>query len=64
VVDDGRTGFIVNSADQMAAAVGNIDSISRRHCRDDARQRFDAGRMIQDYVDLYRSMTTRHLGMG
>jgi glycosyltransferase involved in cell wall biosynthesis len=64
VVDDGRTGFIVNSADQMAAAVGNIDSISRRHCRADARQRFDAGRMIQDYVDLYRSMTTRHLGMG
>jgi glycosyltransferase involved in cell wall biosynthesis len=64
VVDDGRTGFIVDSAGQMAAAVGKIGSISRRHCRDDARQRFDAGRMIQDYVDLYRSMTTRHLGMG
>jgi glycosyltransferase involved in cell wall biosynthesis len=64
IVEDHRTGFIADSVEQMVEAVRQIDGISRWECREQARRRFDDGRMIQDYLDFYRSMMTRHLVMG
>ncbi|HWF47190.1 MAG TPA: glycosyltransferase, partial [Bryobacteraceae bacterium] len=60
IVDDGETGFIVDSAEEMAQAVLRIDHVSRACCRERAVARFDSGRMIDDYLALYERMITRH----
>jgi glycosyltransferase involved in cell wall biosynthesis len=60
VVDDGETGFIVDSAEQMSQAVLRVNHLSRDCCRLRAVARFDAGRMIDGYLALYKRITTRH----
>lgn len=56
VVEDGRTGFIADSQDEMAEAIARIDDISAETCRSEASVRFDARRMVADYINLYRSL--------
>lgn len=56
VVDDGVTGFIVDSQHEMAEAVKRVNEISDATCRERARTRFDAERMVDDYVRLYESL--------
>jgi len=56
VIDDGQTGFIVDSVDAAVAAVRQLDRIDRTTCRDTFARRFTAQRMAQDYVDVYRSL--------
>ncbi|HEX4227303.1 MAG TPA: glycosyltransferase family 4 protein [Bryobacteraceae bacterium] len=61
IVDDGETGFLVDSAEQMSQAVLRIDHLSRAHCRQRAVARFDSSRMIDAYLALYERIITRHL---
>jgi glycosyltransferase involved in cell wall biosynthesis len=56
IVDDEQTGFIVDSADAMAAAVERVDEISSNDCRRIARERFDHARMVDGYIELYASL--------
>jgi glycosyltransferase involved in cell wall biosynthesis len=56
IIEDGRTGLLVDSLDAAAAAVGRIYSIDRRTVSDAVTQRFSAGRMAQDYLTLYQSI--------
>ena len=56
VIDHGVTGFLVDSQDEMADAVRRSDDISPATCRDVANQRFDAARMVNDYLRLYESL--------
>jgi glycosyltransferase involved in cell wall biosynthesis len=53
-----RTGFLVNSAEEMAEAIGEVDSLSPNLCRREAEARFSSGRMFAQYLDLYRSVLT------
>ncbi|HJS90740.1 MAG TPA: glycosyltransferase [Steroidobacteraceae bacterium] len=54
IVEHGRTGFIVEDARSMAAAIRAVDRIDRQSCRRAARERFCAERMIGEYLSLYR----------
>lgn len=56
VVDEGQTGFIVNSEDEMVEGVRRIDEISPENCRAQAIARFPAERMVGDYLTLYRKL--------
>ncbi len=56
VIDDGVTGFIVDSLEQAARAVGRVPALSRRRCRQVFEERFTAARMTRDYVRLYRRL--------
>ena len=61
VIDDGVTGFVVESLDEAIAATGRIDELDRRACRSVFEQRFTVARMAGDYVDLYaRAMSPDH----
>lgn len=55
IVTHGRTGFLVNSAEQMAEAISEVDLISPGECRREAERRFSSGRMIAEYLELYYS---------
>jgi glycosyltransferase involved in cell wall biosynthesis len=54
ILRDGETGFLVPDIDGAVEAVGRLDMISRRRCREEAERRFSAARMVDDYLRLYR----------
>ena len=53
IIRPGRTGFLVDDVAGAVEAVGRVDSLSRRHCRDDVEERFTAARMVADYAELF-----------
>ena len=53
IIRPGRTGFLVDDLAGAVAAVGEVTSLSRRHCRDDVEERFTASRMVADYAELF-----------
>jgi glycosyltransferase involved in cell wall biosynthesis len=59
IIEDGRTGFIVDDVDAMADAIGRLDAIDRRACRLAAERRFPVERMVDDVERMYRSVLDR-----
>jgi len=57
VVEDGVTGFLVDSIEAAAAAVGRAASLPRRRIRQRFEQRFLARRMALDYLALYGALS-------
>ena len=55
VVEDGVTGFIVDSVGDAVAAVGEIDRFDSARIRAEFERRFTSRRMAEDYLALYRS---------
>lgn len=56
IVAHGRTGFIVEDVPSIAHAIRNADRVDPEECRRAARERFSAGRMISEYLTLYRRL--------
>jgi glycosyltransferase involved in cell wall biosynthesis len=56
VIDEGVTGFIVDTLEEAVRAVENVASLSRQRCREVFQERFSAARMAHDYVTLYRHL--------
>jgi glycosyltransferase involved in cell wall biosynthesis len=54
IIDEGVTGYIVDSTDAAAKAVGQIDALDRRTIRDVFEKRFSVRRMCHDYLDIYQ----------
>jgi glycosyltransferase involved in cell wall biosynthesis len=54
VIDDGITGYIVDSVDAAANAVRRLDALNRQTIRQVFEKRFSARRMCQDYVNIYQ----------
>jgi hypothetical protein len=58
VIDDGVTGFVVDSIEDAVEAVGRIQWLDRARCRRVFEERFDVARMARDYVDVYRRLAS------
>ncbi|HEU4752575.1 MAG TPA: glycosyltransferase family 4 protein [Armatimonadota bacterium] len=56
VVEHGRTGFIVRSAEEMAEAMQAVDRLDREECRRLARERFSLERMAGRYLEVYERL--------
>jgi glycosyltransferase involved in cell wall biosynthesis len=56
IVEDGVTGFLVDSVEEMAHAIRHVDQIRPEDCRAAAERRFSRERMVHDYFDLYGAM--------
>ena len=60
VVVDGKTGFIVNTVGEMAAAIKKIDKISRAACRKHVEENFTVEKMVDDYEKLFLKIISQH----
>jgi glycosyltransferase involved in cell wall biosynthesis len=59
IIEDGVTGFLVDSVNEMADAIQRVHQIRSKDCRAAAEQRFSRDRMVRDYFDLYAAMVRR-----
>ena len=60
VIEEGVTGFMVESEDQAAAAARRLQGLDRARIRRQFEERFTARRMAEDYLKLYRGLIARH----
>jgi glycosyltransferase involved in cell wall biosynthesis len=58
VVDEGITGRLVTTVDEAVTAVAGIATIDRLACAAQARTRFSAERMIDEYLAIYRKIVS------
>jgi glycosyltransferase involved in cell wall biosynthesis len=61
LVDDGVTGFLVGSVDEMVAAVPKLAGLSPRTCRERAERMFSVDSMVGQYEKLFRSLVAREV---
>jgi glycosyltransferase involved in cell wall biosynthesis len=59
IVRHGESGFLVGSPDEAVAAVQASGSLDRASVRSSVEQRFDVGRMVDDYLRLYETIVAR-----
>lgn len=59
IVDDGVSGFVVESLEDAIAAVPRAIALDRREVRRCFERRFDAERMVDEYVRVYASRSER-----
>jgi glycosyltransferase involved in cell wall biosynthesis len=59
VIDDGVTGFVVDSVDDAVAALAACASLDRRLIRETFERRFSATRMTDDYLQIYEHLLER-----
>ncbi len=54
VIEDKKTGFIVETEKEMINAVKKIDSIDRKYCHQYAISKFSVEKMTNDYLEAYQ----------
>jgi glycosyltransferase involved in cell wall biosynthesis len=60
VVDDGETGLVFGNLEQMVSELPRVFDLDRRRVRDRAVARFGAGRMVDEYLNIYRRIVEDH----
>lgn len=56
IIEDGKTGYLVQDEKQMAAAIERAEELSPEACRRRAEERFSGTRMTSEYLALYRRL--------
>jgi glycosyltransferase involved in cell wall biosynthesis len=56
IIENGKSGFLVSSIEEMAARVRDLDRIDRKVCRSRAERFFDSKQMANRYVSLYQTL--------
>jgi glycosyltransferase involved in cell wall biosynthesis len=59
VVADGETGFIVDSVEEMAAAVDRVGDLDPQMMRARVKERFSAEAMVAGYEHIYQQVLAR-----
>jgi glycosyltransferase involved in cell wall biosynthesis len=59
IVDDGITGFLVESEEEAAVAAAHLRRLDRARVRRVFEKRFTARRMTEDYLNIYRRLIAR-----
>ncbi|MGB2633166.1 MAG: glycosyltransferase family 4 protein [Candidatus Acidiferrum sp.] len=61
IIDDGITGFIVNSEEEAVKALQRVATLNRAKCRATFDHRFTSCRMAKNYLTIYESLADHHL---
>ena len=61
IIDEGITGFLVESEEEMAAVLARVKGFDRVACRKRAQARFSSSRMVLDYERVYAHAVARRV---
>ncbi len=64
VIEDGKTGFIVDTKEELIEAVKNIDKIKPEDCRKHIEKKFSVEKMAEDYIKLYKKIQKQTMAQG
>lgn len=56
IIENGKTGFVVPSVNDMIEAVGKIEQINRMDCRRHVETKFSVKQMVDGYEAAYRNL--------
>lgn len=56
VIDDGVSGFVVDTVEQAVECVRKLPTLSRKRCRQVFQQRFSSARMAEEYTAVYEKL--------
>ena len=59
IIENGRTGFLVDNVEEAVAAVARIGGIDRSDCRRHVERHFTVARMIREYIQVYEMILDR-----
>jgi glycosyltransferase involved in cell wall biosynthesis len=59
VIEDGITGYVVDSVEEAICRVGSLLGLDRARVRRRFEQRFTSERMAEDYVKIYREVVAQ-----
>jgi glycosyltransferase involved in cell wall biosynthesis len=59
VIADKETGYLVNSVEEAVQAIGKIDRIDRKKCRQRVEENFTIDRMVEGYEKVYEQIFRR-----
>src|SRR5919198_2162525 len=62
IVEDGRTGFLVDDLEGMCEALARLSEIDRQKCRARAEERFSGEAMVARYLSTYERLVSGHRG--
>jgi glycosyltransferase involved in cell wall biosynthesis len=60
VIEENRNGFVVDSIDEAVAKLREAFELDREHVRASFQNRFTAGRMTREYLEIYRRVAERN----
>ncbi len=55
-ITEGKTGFLCDTAEEMAARVARLTELSRADCRTEAERRYSASVIAENYLELYEGL--------
>lgn len=56
LIDDTKTGFLVNTVDEAVESLKKTESIHRKNCREWAFSNFSLEKMADGYIDVYKQI--------
>jgi len=56
LIENGKSGFLVNNVDEAIEAVARIEDIDRVDCRRRVERHFTIDRMVDDYIQVYETV--------
>ncbi|RJQ77514.1 MAG: glycosyltransferase family 4 protein [Desulfobacteraceae bacterium] len=56
LIENGRSGFLVDTVEQAVAAVARVADLDRAYCRQRIERHFTVDRMIDDYIQVYEQI--------
>ena len=59
VIDEGKSGWLVNSVEEACPLIPLIPGLSRQYCRQWVEQKFSRERMIDEYIQLYQEILSQ-----
>jgi len=61
VVEHCRTGFVVDTVEEFAAVLSEVEAINPRKCRERVEETFSVERMVDGYEKAYREMARKRV---
>ena len=59
IIEDGKTGFVVNNEEEMVNSVSKIDLLDRMVCRKAVENKFTLDHMVINYERVYEKILTK-----
>ena len=56
LIEDKKTGFLVDTIEEASEAVGSISNLSRHACYKHASEKFSIDRMVKEYIAVYEQL--------